>query len=96
MKIRRSETIKNSSLNVNSTIQIIKAGEIYAVHKLEQSSKDEKRKAMDDLYHIMAAPTGSSVQKLAVKELGNDYIQKVIDIYNHMKIVINLQSEGAY
>lgn len=95
MKIRRSEVIKNSSLNVGSTIHLLKGGVVYAVHTLEQSSENERVKAMNDLYHIMASPAGSSIQKEAIKELGKDYIEKVSYVYRTMSNVIRLQSEGA-
>ena len=95
MKIRRSEIIKNSGLNVGSTIKLVKAGIAYAVNTLEQSSEEERMKAMNDLYHIMAAPAGSSIQKEATKELGKDYIEKVSYVYEAMKSVIRIQSEGA-
>ena len=95
MKIRRSEIIKNSGLNVGSTIKLVKAGIAYAVNTLEQSSEEEQVKAMNDLYHIMAAPAGSSIQKDAIKELGKDYIEKISYVYEVMKTVVRIQNEGA-
>lgn len=94
MKIRRSEVIKHS-LNVGSMIHLLKGGVIYAVHTLEHSSDEERVKAMNDLYHIMAAPIGSSIQKEASKELGKDYEQKVSYVYETIKTVISLRNEGA-
>ncbi len=77
------------------TIDILKHDEIEAMRILWNSSEEERRIALNEMYGFLHCHRHTTMEKKLINDLGSDYEVKIMNIYYWLKNNVNLKNREA-